>query len=316
MIHLQDKENAVKIKFWGVRGSIACPGPETVKFGGNTSCLELRFGENERLIIIDSGTGIRPLGDYLLQKDLPKGPIDTEIFITHTHWDHVIGFPFFSPIYKLGTKLKIYGPITFEEDTLEKIIGDLLRYRYFPVMHSELAADIEYVQLNECEMDLGDGITLKTKYLNHPLLCLGYRFEFKGKVFSTAFDTEPFRNLFPTDKAYPDYDPFADEIDEKTAREENEKILNFFKDSDVLIHDCQYTREEYFSAKIGWGHSFFEYAIDSAIKAKVKKLVLFHHDPARTDNEIRELEKRYCDRLNDQHTLEIIVAREGMEIEL
>ena len=306
----------MKIRFWGVRGSIACPGPETVEFGGNTTCIELRFGVNDRLIIIDSGTGIRPLGDYLIQNDLPKGPIATEIFYTHTHWDHIIGFPFFTPIYIPNTKLKIYGPITFEEDTLEQIIGDLLRYRYFPVMHSELAADIKYFQLGECEMDLGDGITLKTKYLNHPLLCLGYRFEFNGKVFCTAYDTEPFRNLFSTDKTSSDNDLIADEIGEEAAKEENEKLLNFYRGADILIHDCQYTKEEYFSSKIGWGHSFFEHAIDSARKAKVKKVILFHHDPSRTDSQLCELEKQYCNPKNGNFPLEIVIAREGMELEL
>lgn len=195
-------------------------------------------------------------------------------------------------------------------------MGDLLRYRYFPVMHSDLAADIEYIPLNECEMDLGDGINLKTKYLNHPLLCLGYRFEFKGKVLCTAYDTEPFRNLFPTDKHYSDYNAFPDEMDEETAKEANERLLKFYKDSDILIHDCQYTREEYFSAKIGWGHSFFEYAIDSAIQANVKKLILFHHDPSRKDSELLALEKHYRHRLEGQYALEIETARERMEINL
>ncbi|MBW2055595.1 MAG: MBL fold metallo-hydrolase, partial [Deltaproteobacteria bacterium] len=131
----------MKVRFWGVRGSIACPGIDTVEFGGNTSCLELRFGQKNRLIIIDAGTGIRTLGNHLVQNDLQKGPIKTEIFITHTHWDHIIGFPFFQPIYIEGTKLKVYGPITFEEDTIEHIMGDLLRYRHFPVLHGELTAD-------------------------------------------------------------------------------------------------------------------------------------------------------------------------------
>jgi len=306
----------MRVRFWGVRGSIACPGPDTVEFGGNTPCLELRFGKKDRLIIIDSGTGISPLGNHLVQNDLPKRPINTEIFITHTHWDHIIGFPFFKPINIPGTKLKVYGPITFEEDTLEKIIGDLLRYRYFPVLHGELTADIEYFQLSECKMDLGDGITLKTKYLNHPLLCLGYRFEFKDKILCTAYDTEPFRNVFSTDSNSPDYDPVANEKGEEAAREENQKLLNFFRGADVLVHDCQYTMEEYFSSKIDWGHSYFEHAIDSAIKAEVKKIVLFHHDPLRTDKELLALEKHFCKRMDNQSTLEIIVAREGMEIVL
>jgi phosphoribosyl 1,2-cyclic phosphodiesterase len=304
----------MKVRFWGVRGSIACPGIETVEFGGNTSCLELRFGKKNRLIIIDAGTGIRALGNHLVQNDLPKGPIKTDIFITHTHWDHIIGFPFFQPIYIEGTKLKVYGPITFEEDTIENIIGDLLRYRYFPVLHGELTADIDYFQLGECEMDLGDGITLKTKYLNHPLLCLGYRFEFKGKVLCTAFDTEPFRNVFSTDPNAPDYDPVASEKGEEAVREENQKLLDFFHGADILIHDCQYTKKEYFALKIGWGHSYFEHAIDSALEAEVKKIVLFHHDPPRTDQELFALEKRCHECMANQSVLEIVVAREGMEI--
>lgn len=304
----------MKVRFWGVRGSIACPGKETVEFGGNTSCLELRFGKKNRLIIIDAGTGIRALGNHLVQNDLPKGPIKTEIFITHTHWDHIIGFPFFQPIYIEGTKLKVYGPITFEEDTIENIMGDLLRYRYFPVLHGELTADIDYFQLGECEMDLGDGISLKTKYLNHPLLCLGYRFEFKGKVLCTAFDTEPFRNVFSTDPNAPDYDPVASEKGEEAVREENQKLLDFFHGADILIHDCQYTKKEYFASKIGWGHSYFEHAINSALEAGVKKIVLFHYDPPRTDQELFALEKRCHEYMENQSALEIVVAREGMEI--
>jgi len=304
----------MKVRFWGVRGSIACPGIETVEFGGNTSCLELRFGKKNRLIIIDAGTGIRALGNHLVQNDLPKGPIKTEIFITHTHWDHIIGFPFFQPIYIEGTKLKVYGPITFEEDTIENIMGDLLRYRYFPVLHGELTADIDYFQLGECEMDLGDGISLKTKYLNHPLLCLGYRFEFKGKVLCTAFDTEPFRNVFSTDPNAPDYDPVASEKGGEAVREENQKLLDFFHGADILIHDCQYTKKEYFASKIGWGHSYFEHAINSALEAGVKKIVLFHHDPPRTDQELFALEKRCHEYMENQSALEIVVAREGMEI--
>ena len=139
-----------------MRGSIACPGPDTVKYGGNTPCIELRFEGTDRIIIVDAGSGIRSLGNYLTQNDLPKGPIKAEIFITHTHWDHIMGFPFFDPIYLSGTRLKIYGPVTYEEDSLNKIIGDQLSYRYFPVRHSELAAKIEYHQLRECVMDLGD----------------------------------------------------------------------------------------------------------------------------------------------------------------
>lgn len=306
----------MKVRFWGVRGSIACPGPDTVQFGGNTACIELRFEETDRLIILDAGSGIRPLGDYLIQNDLPKGPINAEIFITHTHWDHIMGFPFFTPLYIPGTKLKVYGPVTYEEDTIDVIVGDQFRYRYFPVMHSELVAEIKYHHLKECKMDLGDGITLKTKYLNHTILCLGYRFEYKGKVICTAYDTEPFRNVFATDPNSPDYDPIVAEEGEKAARKANENLLNFFRGADILIHDSQYTVKEYLSSKIGWGHSSFEDAINAAHKAEAKKVVLFHHDFHRTDKELNALEKYYRELMKNKSDIEIVVAKEGMEFEL
>jgi ribonuclease BN (tRNA processing enzyme) len=306
----------MKIRFWGVRGSIPCPGPDTVEYGGNTSCIELRFGEKERLIIIDAGSGIRSLGNFMMQNDLPKGPIDTSIFLTHTHWDHIMGFPFFVPIYIPNTKLKIYGPVTYEDEGLDQIVGSQLSYRYFPVKHSELAAEITYHPLKELSMDLGDGITLTTKYLNHPKLSLGYRFEHQGKVFCTAYDTEPFRNVFPTDPDDPSYDPVAAEEGEIAAKEENEKILRFFEGADLVVHDTQYTYQEYLDSKIGWGHTPFEYAINSAHKANVKKLLLFHHDPMRTDKQLSLLFEQYRSDIIKRTDLEIDVAQEGVEIEL
>jgi len=153
----------MKIRLWGVRGSIPCPGETTVAYGGNTACIELRVGEEERLFIIDAGSGIRALGNYLMQHDLPKGPIDTSLFISHTHWDHIMGFPFFVPIFIPSTKLKVYGPVTYEEEGLKDIVGGQLSYRYFPVKHSELAANITYHTLKESSMDLGDGLWVTSK---------------------------------------------------------------------------------------------------------------------------------------------------------
>jgi phosphoribosyl 1,2-cyclic phosphodiesterase len=306
----------MKIRFWGVRGSIPCPGPSTVKYGGNTACIELRVGEADRLLIIDAGSGIRALGNSMMQRDLPKGPMKTDIFISHTHWDHIMGFPFFTPIYIPGTTINIYGPVTYEEEGLDRIIGDQLSYRYFPVKHSELSANITYHALKECEMDLGDGITLRTKYLNHPILCLGYRFEHEGKVFCTAYDTEPFRNLFPTDPSDPDYDESAAVEGESAAKEENKKYLSFIHASDILIHDTQYTHKEYLDSKLGWGHSTFEYAINAAHKAYVKKILCLHHDPLRTDDQLDALAEEYSNLVKGKTDLEIEIAREGMEYTL
>jgi phosphoribosyl 1,2-cyclic phosphodiesterase len=230
-----------KIKFWGVRGSTPCPGPDTVKYGGNTACIELRFGEENRLVIIDAGSGIRALGDYIMKNDLPKGPLKIDIFITHTHWDHIMGFPFFTPIYIPGTEINIYGPVTYEDEGLDEIIGSQLRYRY-----DEDAA--------------GEG--------------------------------------------------------DIVAKEENEKILQFYKGSDILVHDSQYTNKEYLNGKMGWGHTPFESAINSAHKAGVKNLFLFHHDPLRTDVQLKDLLDVYRGKIEGKSSMKLDLAQEGLEIEI
>jgi ribonuclease BN (tRNA processing enzyme) len=283
-----------------------------VKYGGNTSCLEIRA--DDRLVIIDFGTGIKPLGDWLMANDFKKGPIDTDIFITHTHWDHIMGFPMFSPIFIPTSRLRIRGPVSYEDDTLESIIGAQLSYRYWPVRQSELSAQIEYGQIKETSLDLGNGLWVTTKYLNHPILCLGYRFEYRGKSIVTAYDNEPFRNLFPTDPADPSYDEDAAREGNLVAKEENEKILRFFLGADVLIHDAQYTAAEY-ESHTGWGHSSYEHAINAAHKARVKKLVLFHHDPNRTDEQLEQLEANYRAKVRGKTKMELMMAREGLLIE-
>jgi len=307
-------DSAVEIKFWGVRGSIPSPGPETVKYGGNTVCLELRFkaADRNRQIIIDAGSGIRNLGDALIADHLGNGYIRTEIYLTHTHLDHILGLPFFAPIYFPGTQLKIHGPITCEADPLKDVIGGQMSYRYFPVRQEELAANIDYIDLKEGRYDLGDKITLIAKYLNHPLLALGYRIEFQGCVICTAFDTEPFYNVFSMDPADPDYDELLSAEGNLAAREENFRMEAFFQGADLLIHDGQYTLAEYESGKKGWGHSPIEYAVETAKRAAVKRLVICHHDPLRTDSQIDDIAKQLRD--GQQNPMEIIFAREGMTL--
>jgi ribonuclease BN (tRNA processing enzyme) len=291
-------------------------------FGGNTSCLEIRA--DERLIVVDLGTGARLLGEFLVENDSKKGPIDADIFITHTHWDHIIGFPLFSPLFIPTTKLRLWGPVSFGEKTLESILKTQLDYQFWPIRMSELSAKMEFAELRETIIDLGNDLVVKTKYLNHPILCLGYRFEYRGKSVVTAYDHEPFYNLFPTDKTSPSYDEYAAQEGELTAVEENEKMIEFFKDADVLIHDSQYTEKEYNNGKQGWGHATFEYAVGLAQKTHVKKLILFHHDPSHTDAMLEQFEQDYQQKpakglLNRAkslgNTTHITIAREGMTTE-
>ncbi|MDR1506456.1 MAG: MBL fold metallo-hydrolase [Treponema sp.] len=302
----------LSVTIWGDRGSIPCPGKDTVVYGGNTSCLEIRA--DKKLVIIDFGTGIKPFGDWLMSNDLKDGPIDADIFITHTHWDHIMGFPMFAPLFLPASRLRIRGPVSYEDETLEQIIGAQLTYRYWPIRLNELSAHIEYAQIKETSLDLGDGLWVTTKYLNHPVLCLGYRFEYRGKSIVTAYDNEPFRNLFPTDPNDPSYDEDAAKEGDAAAREENEKVLRFFQGADVLVHDSQYTAAEY-EKHLGWGHSSFEYAINAANKAGAKKLILFHHDPNRTDIQLAGLESEYRKRTAGKTAMKIMMAREGLRIE-
>ncbi|KJS03523.1 MAG: beta-lactamase [Desulfobulbaceae bacterium BRH_c16a] len=305
----------MKVRFWGVRGSIPSPGPKTQKYGGNTACIELRVGPDNRLIIIDAGSGIRTLGNSIMANDLPKGPIRADIFLSHTHWDHIMGYPFFTPIYIPGTKLKVYGPVSFEEDPLEEVVGGQMKYRYFPVNLGELASEIEYIRLKEDpSIDLSDGLQLRTKLLNHPITALGYRFEYGKKAVCTCYDTEPFRNLFITDPAHPAYDEAMALEGEEVAIEQNLAVEQFFAGADLLIYDAQYTAAEY-GARINWGHTAMEYAIEAANRAGVKRLALFHHDPDRADATLDELAEVYC--LPGKYgKTEVFFAREGMVIDL
>lgn len=304
----------MQLKFWGVRGSIPCPGPATARYGGNTSCLELVLAPIGRRIIIDAGSGLRELGNHLAAIQENGDGIRAEIFLTHTHWDHIMGFPFFTPIYQSGSHFTIYGPVTYEDEPLKEVLSGQWTYRYFPVRHEDVSSHIKYIHLKEGEYDLGQGLHLRTKYLNHPLLCLGYRFEYMGKVVCTAYDTEPFTNIFACAPSDPGYDPLVIAQGEQAVAEENKRLEKFVEGADLLIYDTQYTEAEYQNARVGWGHSPIEHAIAIARRNKVKRLALFHHDIQRTDLQLDELSRQHC--VNRGDGLEIFFASEGMEIRL
>ena len=275
-------------RFWGVRGSIPCPGQDTVIYGGNTSCIEIRA--DDRLIIVDLGSGARPLGDSLLKNDYKKnGKISADIFITHTHWDHIIGFPMFTPIYNTNTELSITGPVSLENNSLKDIFKAQFSRNFWPVRLDELSAKIKYKQISETTLDIGSGISVTSKLLNHPVTCLGYRFTYKGKSIAFVYDHEPFT---------------------KNAEEENKKLIQFLKGADILVHDAQYTCEKY-EHHIGWGHSTMNNAIQTALAAEVKKLVFFHHDPSHADTQLKLIEKSYA-----KSAVKCIMAKEGMILEI
>jgi phosphoribosyl 1,2-cyclic phosphodiesterase len=303
----------MKVRFWGVRGSIPSPGDHTRRYGGNTACIELRV--NGRLIIIDAGSGIRALGNSLLASDLPNGPINADIFLSHTHWDHIMGFPFFAPIYIPGCVLRVHGPVTSEDDPLEEVVGGQMTYRYFPINMGELASTVTYERLQENPgLDLGEGLKLRTRMLNHPVTALAYRFEFEGMTFCTCYDTEPWRNLFVLNSDDPNWDEAMAEEGALVAEEMNAALEEFYAGADLLVYDAQYTEEEYSSQRMDWGHSSMEYAIKAAARGNVKKLALFHHDPDRSDDDLDAFAKHYC--VPREDGMEVFFAREGMEINL
>jgi ribonuclease BN (tRNA processing enzyme) len=239
-----------------------------------------------------------------------SGKVEADVFVTHTHWDHIMGFPMFAPIYTPGTVLRINGPVSFENETLETIIKTQLSYRYWPVRIDEAATKIDFIQLKETTLDLGGGLSVTSKFLNHPGLCLGYRFDYQGKSIAAVFDHEPYYNIFHGDPSKKDYDENAAKEGKLVTDEENEKLVRFIRGADIVIHDTQYTNEEY-PTHIGWGHACHDHAVDYAVKADVKKLVFFHYDPVHTDKQLKQIEKKYA----KKSPVKVMMSKEGMTLE-
>lgn len=262
----------MKVKFWGVRGSIASPGPGTVRYGGNTTCIEIRTDNNE-LLIIDAGTGIFPLSQTLLA----ELPLTANVLLTHSHWDHIQGLPFFIPNFIPGNLLRLHGgfdPVTGKG--VEQVMSVQLQYSYFPVREAEMKARIEYVTLAP-EQSIQIGSATITPYLmNHPVIDFGYRIEANGKSVFFTGDHEPPLNIYePGEDGYAEYQTF---VDEKASG-----ILQAMRGVDVLIADCSYTDQEY-PTKKGWGHGTFNSCIRYAQDAGAKVLFCTHHEPTRNDD--------------------------------
>ncbi len=272
----------MKVRLWGVRGSIACPGPTTVRYGGNTTCYEVR-ADNGELIILDAGTGLRELASSLV----PEMPIQGTFLFTHTHHDHLIGYPFFIPLYVPGNGFDLYGPIHFEK-SFEGVMRQHLDYAFFPVRMEEFAARLDFHDLREETLTRG-AFTITSHYANHPVTTLAYRIEVDGQCFVFTGDTEPHLNYLADD---PSADPEDVAEVQNMVDEQNSRWLTFIQGADLCIYDAQYTPEEYPNFK-GWGHSPMNIAIDNCIKAKVKTLLMTHHNPSRTDDDLDELLQRW-----------------------
>jgi phosphoribosyl 1,2-cyclic phosphodiesterase len=285
------------IKFWGVRGSIPTPGPATVRYGGNTSCVELRDGD--QLWILDAGSGIRDLGNALLKE---KKPVQAKIFLTHTHWDHIQGFPFFTPAYIPGNEFTIHAARDTEMQ-LKDLIAGQMNPTYFPVELSDMGSILKYRELSEGSYKLDD-LRLDTLYVNHPGNTLAYKFFLKSKTVIYISDNEPFEPAL------------AENETEVLGEDGNRKFIEFLRAADILIHDAQYTPEEYAKHKT-WGHSPYTYPVDIAGQAGIRHLVLFHHDPLHDDDFIDDmLEKTRLYALSRHIELRITAAREGLKIDL
>lgn len=288
----------MKIRFWGTRGSIPTPGHKTLKYGGNTSCVEVDLG-GDYIIIFDAGSGIRELGNYLLSTN---ERIKGHIFLTHFHWDHIQGLPFFAPAYLPENQFTIYG-CEQQEAKLGRVLSDQMDSVYFPVPLRRFGAGIQFHPMDEGNYSI-ESFRLRTLYLNHPSNTLGYLIMHRGRSFGYITDNEFITNV--TEKPKEGFDVRFDEF--------NLKVIEVIKDADVIIIDAQYTKEEYRQKK-GWGHSHYENVVDIAMAAKVKKCILFHHDPAHSDDDMDRM-VRHCQEIISERgsPMECLGAQEGLDV--
>jgi phosphoribosyl 1,2-cyclic phosphodiesterase len=260
-------DDKVELRYWGVRGTLPVPGPRAVRYGGNTSCVTLRFPRDE-LFVLDAGTGIKELARHIMAQ---KTRQQANILISHPHWDHINALPFFAPLYVPGNAFTIYGAPSGKLGIRELVFNQMDGI-HFPITIREFGAHVDFHDLHEETLEIG-GIAVDTMLLSHPGTCLGYRVRYRGRTICYVTDNE----MFPP--TMPQYD--AHYLD---------RLVGFVQDADVLITDTSYMDEEY-PAKVGWGHSAVGQVVTLAHNAGVKALHLFHHEPDQTDEDIdRKLE--------------------------
>jgi phosphoribosyl 1,2-cyclic phosphodiesterase/CheY-like chemotaxis protein len=294
----------LRVTFWGTRGSIAAPGPATTVYGGNTACVEMRAGDH--VLVFDSGTGVRELG-LSLMKEFQGRPLTVHLFISHTHWDHIQGFPFFTPAYASGTTLHLYGA-PGPGRSLERLLGGQMNPDYFPVALGDMAAKIHVHEFRGAAFNIGD-VTVTATYLNHPGMTLGYRVTWGDKSVIYATDNEQYRVTL-------EHLGQRAEAGRELGQRLDEAFVTFVSGANLYIGEAQYTDEEY-PQKIGWGHSPLSATVEVALKAGVGALALFHHDPMHGDDVVAAMEAE-AQRIAQSRgaTLRCFAAREGQTVEI
>jgi len=295
-----------RLKFWGTRGSISVPGPNTLRYGGNTTCLEVRA--DDEIIVLDAGSGIRPLG-IALEKEFRGDPIKLSLLITHAHWDHIQGLPFFGPAYAKKNEICVRG-YDGVDTSFSRIMAEPMKAPFFPIAMRELSAKIDVKKLTEMEFSCGK-VQVRAIFVNHPGVCAGYRLFTSAGSIAFVPDNEPYRFLHAAKT-----NEMSPEQAKKFGAEERIKLVDFLHGSDILILDAQYTDAEY-ESHMGWGHGSISSAVSLALDAEVRRLLLFHHAPSHDDTTLDAM-------LNDARRLvaqsgkqlQVDSAREGEEISL
>lgn len=299
----------MKVRFWGVRGSIASPGAHTLRYGGNTTCIEVR-GDDGTLVILDAGTGIFPLAQALLR----ELPVQANIFITHTHWDHIQGLPFFTPLYIPGSKVRIHGAYDLVASRgIDQVMDVQMQYSFFPIREAELRAAMEYETLSVGQPVAVGSLTVTPVMMNHPVTNFGYRVDGDGQSMFFTGDHEPWANIYAPED--PEFEEFQQMVDQQQA-----EVDRHLAGLDLLIADSSYTAAEYAAGKVGWGHGTYEGHIAWARHLGVRRLLCTHHEPTRADDHLEAVFAAALSaadyRPGAAGEPEILLAREGLEIAL
>lgn len=298
--------SSTRLKIWGVRGSIPVPGPGTVRYGGNTSCIEVRA--DGELIVLDAGSGIRELG-LALENEFGSRPIKLSLLITHVHWDHIQGFPFFVPAYNDKNEIQILG-YDGTGSGLREILKGQMATPFFPVALHDLPGKINIRKLESMDFKIGN-VRVRSRFMNHPGVCVGYRILTSKGSIAYLPDHEHY-DAFKLHSAKSHL--LSPEQTQQRAREDRAELVKFLQGSDILILDTQYTDDEY-QAHVGWGHGSLSSAISLALDASIRKLVLFHHDPTHDDDMIdKMLQTARKIAAKSENYLEVEAAGEGAEM--